>query len=117
VFLVVSYNPPAGPAGDFLQAIRSHGGLSSLERKNRKMLMIRLMRAGKKNRPFYRIVVQEARHKANGAVLDSLGTYDSLKDGPARIDHERLNKWLARGAQISPTTKSLVRKALKAAAA
>jgi ribosomal protein S16 len=71
------------------------------------------MRTGKKNR----IVVQEARHKANGAVLDSLGTFDPLKEGPARIDHERLNKWLARGAKISPTASSLARKALKAAGA
>jgi small subunit ribosomal protein S16 len=81
------------------------------------MLTIRMMRTGKKNRPFYRIVVQESRKKSNGTVLDNLGTYDPVKDAPARINQERLNKWLAQGAKISPSAKALARKALKAAGA
>ena len=81
------------------------------------MLMIRLMRTGKKNRPFFRVVVQESKKKSNGVVLDLLGTFDPIKTGPAKIDREKMNKWIAQGAKVSPTVKSLASKAQKAATA
>ena len=79
------------------------------------MLKIRLMRTGKKNQPFYRVVVQEAGNKVQGAVKDTLGTYDAIKGGNARINQERLKLWLARGAKVSPTAAALIKKAAKAA--
>jgi len=79
------------------------------------MLKIRLMRTGKKNRPFYRIVVQESGNKLNGNVKDLLGTYDPVKGGAVKIDPERVKLWVARGAKMSPTVAGVVKKAAKAA--
>jgi len=79
------------------------------------MLKIRLMRTGKTNRPFYRIVVQESGNKLNGNVKDLLGTYDAIKGGAVKIDPERVKLWVARGAKMSPTVASIVKKAAKAA--
>ena len=73
-------------------------------------MKIRLTRIGRKNRPYYRIVVQEARQKINGAFLESIGVYDPLKEGQGRVDSERFRLWLARGAKASPAVKSLVRR-------
>lgn len=79
------------------------------------MLKIRLMRTGKTNRPFYRIVVQESGNKLNGNVKALLGTYDSVKGGAVKIDPEKVKFWVARGAKMSPTVAGLVKKAAKAA--
>jgi len=79
------------------------------------MLKIRLMRTGKTNRPFYRIVVQESGNKLNGNVKDLLGTYDSIKGGAVKINAERVKLWIARGAKMSPTVANIVKKAAKAA--
>lgn len=79
------------------------------------MLKIRLMRTGKTNRPFYRIVVQESGNKLNGNVKDLLGTYDTIKGGAVKLNQERLKLWVARGAKMSPTVAALAKKAAKAA--
>jgi len=81
------------------------------------MLKIRLMRTGKTNRPFYRIVVQESGNKLNGNVKALLGTYDSIKGGAVKINPELVKLWVARGAKMSPTVAGLVKKAAKAATA
>lgn len=75
------------------------------------------MRTGKTNRPFYRIVVQESGNKLNGNVKALLGTYDSVKGGAVKIDPEKVQLWVARGAKMSPTVAGLVKKAAKAAKA
>ncbi len=63
---------------------------------------LRLMRIGRKGRPFYRIIVVDKRKKRNGKYIESLGTYNPLID-PAEIklNHERLAYWQEKGAQIS----------------
>ena len=81
------------------------------------MLKIRLMRTGKTNRPFYRIVVQESGNKLNGNVKALLGTYDSIKGGAAKVDQVQVKHWVARGAKMSPTVAGLVKKAAKAESA
>lgn len=72
-------------------------------------LKIRLARAGAKKRPFYRIVVADARSPRDGRFIDRLGSYDPLKakDDAARlvIDVEKAKEWLAKGAQ--PTDRVL----------
>ena len=78
------------------------------------MLKIRLMRTGKTNRPFYRIVVQESGNKLNGNVKALLGTYDSIKGGAVKIDPEAVKLWVSRGAKMSPTVAGIVKKAAKA---
>jgi small subunit ribosomal protein S16 len=71
-------------------------------------LKIRLARGGAKKRPFYRIVVADARSPRDGRFIDRLGTYDPMlpKDGQRVVlDAEKAKAWLAKGAQ--PTDRVL----------
>ena len=76
------------------------------------MVKIRLMRAGAKKRPHYRIVAVDSRRQRDGRPLEFLGSYDPMPD-PEKIQvkTERVEAWLARGAQLSPTVRSLVKRA------
>ncbi len=68
-------------------------------------LKIRLARGGAKKRPFYRIVVAEARSPRDGRFIERLGTYNPMldKDDPARITlkQDRVAHWLSHGAKPS----------------
>ncbi len=68
---------------------------------------IRLARGGAKKRPYYRVVVADARAPRDGRYIEKIGTYNPLlaKDDPKRvvIDLERAKQWLAKGAL--PTDK------------
>ena len=72
-------------------------------------LKIRLARAGAKKRPYYRIVIADARAPRDGRFIEKVGTYDPMKpkDDPARIslETEKVQSWLAKGAQ--PTDRVL----------
>ena len=82
------------------------------------MLKIRLRRMGARNRPYYRIVVSDSRRTARAEVLEELGSYDPVVN-PARLsfDRERARHWIARGAGVSPTIKSLLERPEPAPAA
>lgn len=64
---------------------------------------IRLARGGAKKRPFYSIVIANARSPRDGRFIEKVGTYNPLlaRDNPARvvINTERAKHWLAAGAQ------------------
>jgi small subunit ribosomal protein S16 len=66
-------------------------------------LKIRLARGGSKKRPFYRVVVADARAPRDGRFIEKVGTYNPMlaKDSADRIvlDAERLTHWLSVGAQ------------------
>ncbi len=66
-------------------------------------LSIRLSRGGSKKRPYYRIVVADARSPRDGKYLEKIGTYNPLlaKDSEQRIqlDADRAKHWLGVGAQ------------------
>ncbi len=66
-------------------------------------LKIRLSRGGAKKRPFYRIVVADARMPRDGRFVEKIGTFDPLKakDDAARLvlDVEKAQAWIAKGAQ------------------
>ena len=72
-------------------------------------LKIRLSRGGAKKRPFYRIVVADARMPRDGRFVEKLGTFDPLKakDDASRLvlDVEKAKEWIAKGAQ--PTDRVL----------
>ena len=72
-------------------------------------LKIRLSRGGAKKRPFYRIVVADARMPRDGRFVEKLGTFDPLKakDDATRLvlDVEKAKVWIAKGAQ--PTDRVL----------
>ncbi len=70
---------------------------------------IRLQRHGKKNKPFYSVVVADGRAPRNGRFIEKIGTYNPMTD-PASInlDFDRAIYWLECGAQPSDTTRSLL---------
>ncbi len=64
---------------------------------------IRLSRGGSKKRPYYRIVVADARSPRDGQFIEKIGTYNPLlaKDDEKRVvlNAERAKHWLSVGAQ------------------
>lgn len=72
------------------------------------MLRIRLSRVGRKNQPFFKIVVvpKSAPHKG-GKFRDEVGTHDPVNE-ETEIDAEKVRKWIAQGAQPSDTVHNLL---------
>ncbi|MEP9375820.1 30S ribosomal protein S16 [Aquabacter sp. CN5-332] len=66
-------------------------------------LKIRLARGGAKKRPYYRIVIADARSPRDGRFIDRIGTFSPLlaKDAENRVvlDVEKAKAWLEKGAQ------------------
>ena len=75
------------------------------------MLSIRLRRTGTTKRPYYRVVVADSRMTRDGRFVEVLGHYDPRRD-PAvvKIDTERANYWMGRGAKASDTVRSLLKR-------
>lgn len=72
---------------------------------------IRLKRMGAKKKPFYRLVVADARAPRDGRFIEELGFYNPITEPPTvKIDEEKALFWLSRGAQPSDTVKSLLKK-------
>ncbi len=83
------------------------------------MVKIRLKRMGTTKRPVYRLVVADSRSPRDGRFIESIGFYDPLPN-PAvvRIDSERVQLWLKRGARPSDSARQLlVREGILAARA
>jgi small subunit ribosomal protein S16 len=69
-----------------------------------------LTRKGAKKRPFYRVVVADARKRRDGPFLEIIGTYDPLKNpSEVKIDIERAKYWLSCGAQPTSVVKKLLK--------
>lgn len=68
---------------------------------------IRLSRGGSKKRPFYRVVVADARAPRDGRFIERLGSYNPMlpQDHADRfvVDQEKVKEWLAKGA--TPTER------------
>jgi small subunit ribosomal protein S16 len=73
---------------------------------------IRLKRMGAKKKPFYRVVVSDSRSPRDGRFIDQVGTYNP-KSSDVKIDAEKIDRWLKRGAQPSQTVSNLLKKARK----
>jgi small subunit ribosomal protein S16 len=68
-----------------------------------------LRRAGSKKRPYFRIVVTDARAARDSSYVEVLGQYNPrTKPEVLKIDRERLAHWLKLGAQPSDTVRTLV---------
>lgn len=75
---------------------------------------IRLRRIGRKKQPSYRIVVANVESPRGGEYLDNVGFYNPrTKPAELRLDLEKVDRWLAQGAEMTDTAASLVRKARK----
>lgn len=73
------------------------------------MLSIRMRRTGSKKRPFYRVVVTEARSPREGSFLEVLGMYNPrLKPAVVEIDKARVEHWIAQGARPSDSVRTLL---------
>lgn len=72
---------------------------------------IRLARHGAKKRPYYRIVVADARAPRDGKFIDDIGRYNPCVD-PAMVkfDTEKLDQWIKNGAQPTDTVAALIKK-------
>ncbi|MFO7963358.1 MAG: 30S ribosomal protein S16 [Desulfobacterales bacterium] len=72
---------------------------------------IRLARHGAKKRPFYRIVVADVEAPRDGRFLETVGTYNPLKE-PAEVmfKDERVDYWIKQGATPTETVRSLLKK-------
>ncbi len=75
-------------------------------------VVIRLMRAGARKRPFYRVVAADSRRQRDGRFLEIVGHYDPMRS-PAElvIEQDRVQEWLSNGAVPSTQVASLLRQA------
>ena len=73
---------------------------------------VRLRRAGGRKVPFFRIVAADERFATTGRFLENLGWYDPQKKGVNfALDLDRVRYWKDRGAHLSDTVRSLVKRA------
>ena len=73
------------------------------------MLAIRMRRLGAKKRPFYRVVVIDSHKARDDRALEVLGHYNpTTVPETFKLDRERFDHWLARGAQPSDTLRTLL---------
>jgi small subunit ribosomal protein S16 len=73
---------------------------------------IRLKRMGTVKKPFNRIVVCDSKIQRDGKTIEEIGSYDPTKEPHLiKINRERALYWLSKGAMVSPTVKSLFKKA------
>ena len=73
------------------------------------MVKIRLQRVGKRNRPYYRLVVTDSRNPRSGKVLGVLGHYDPLRDGVLSVKLDEVEKWIKLGAQLTPRAREVIK--------
>ncbi|TAF46622.1 MAG: 30S ribosomal protein S16 [Sphingobacteriales bacterium] len=70
---------------------------------------IRLQRHGKKNRPFYYIVVADARAPRDGKFIERLGSYNpNTNPATVELNFDKAVQWVANGAQPTDTTRTLL---------
>lgn len=73
---------------------------------------IRLMRMGRKKRPFYRIVVADSKARRDGAFIEIIGHYNPLMEpAEVKINEEKALKWLGVGALPTDTARNIFTKA------
>lgn len=74
-------------------------------------VVIRLQRAGGRNKPFFRLVVADSRRARDGAFIERLGYYDPLPTPDViSIDHGRVEEWIRKGAKPSVSVQQLIRR-------
>ncbi len=73
---------------------------------------IRLKRLGRKNRPFYRIIIIDSRKRRDGAAIEEVGWYDPIlkKEKNFTLEEDRILHWLSQGAQPTDVVKNMMTK-------
>lgn len=80
------------------------------------MVTIRLARGGAKKRPFYGIMVADSRRSPRGRFIERIGFFNPRAVGAEerlRIDTERVEYWVSKGAQPSERVASLLKQFAK----
>lgn len=75
------------------------------------MVKIRLARAGAKKRPFYHLVAADGRSPRDGRFIERLGFFNPIAVGGEvrlRVNTERVDHWVAHGAQLTDRAAKLV---------
>jgi small subunit ribosomal protein S16 len=73
------------------------------------MVVIRLRRAGSKKRPFFRVVVTDSRAPRDSSFVEILGHYNPrTRPAIVKIDAERVEYWMKKGAQPSDSVRTLM---------
>ena len=78
------------------------------------MVIIRLARSGAKKNPYYFVTVADERKPRDGSFIERLGFFNPSARGQEerlRIDLEKLDQWVSKGAQLSDRVKKLVKDA------
>ncbi len=72
---------------------------------------IRLKRCGTTNKNAWRVVVSEAKMPRDGRFIEEIGYYNPVpKDETFVVKNDRLEYWVGKGAQLSPTMKALLKR-------
>ena len=71
---------------------------------------IRLKRIGRRNRPFYRLIVIDSRKRRDGAAIEQVGWYNPIDSNNSyEINNERILHWLGEGAIPSNAVKKIMK--------
>ena len=82
------------------------------------MLVIRMRKMGSKKRPFFRVVVTDSRIARDSSFVEIVGHYNPrTKPAKVEIDRERIDHWVGKGAQLSDTVRTLLKRHAPSAAA
>ena len=77
------------------------------------MVVIRMMRVGSTKKPYFRVVVTEARTARESSFVENVGTYNPrAKPAVVQINKERIEHWLKKGAKPSDSVRTLLRRHL-----
>jgi small subunit ribosomal protein S16 len=76
-------------------------------------LSIRMTRVGSKKKPYFRVVVTEARSKRESEFIEAIGTYNPrTKPAKVELNKDRVQHWLGKGARPSDSVRTLLKKHL-----
>ena len=82
------------------------------------MLAIRLRRTGSKKRSYFRVVVTDSRTARDSSFVEIVGHYNPrTKPAKVEIKRERIDHWVGKGAQLSDTVRTLLKRHLTVPAA
>lgn len=78
------------------------------------MVTIRLSRGGSKKRPFFHLNVSDSRTSRDGRFIERVGIFNPVASGAEerlRVDQERIDYWVSKGAKLSDRVANLVAQA------
>ncbi|MGH7833727.1 MAG: 30S ribosomal protein S16, partial [Candidatus Binatia bacterium] len=72
-------------------------------------------RHGAKKKPFYRIIVSDSRSPRDGRFIEQVGTYDPKAANGVKLNREKVESWIKKGARPSQTVADLLKRERKRA--